>query len=301
LGRLRWINALLLGFTLCLSVVVEYANAVLAVIVTLYVIASLRGNLFHGEHWKRALIAFGVGVAIPASFMLWYNTVNFGSPLAYSYQFYAGRNEWSRSLATTFDTPLLYGLQGMLFGGKPYVAGAGLANQGLFVLMPVTLLGLIGLIPFIRRNWREALILLGLVVFYLILSAKNHNFSAGTSDGRYMVPYLAFWFVPVAFGLQAIDEVEQPILHTVLLLVGYGLIVTSVYGALLNIAMSYNYTFEFSQLTDPPATIANWVTLLGAVFVNIGNLSLLWLVEGVLAAFAVIVAWLCDRIAPPAL
>lgn len=299
-GRLRPFDALLLGFVLCLSVVVEYASAVLAVAIALYVVVCLRGDLFRGERWARGLIAFGVGAAIPAIFMLWYNAVNFGSPLAYSYQFYAGRNEWSRSLATTFDTPLLYGLRGMLFGGEPYVAGAGLANQGLFVLMPVTLLGLVGIVPTFRRNWREAALLMGLIAFYLVLSAKNHNFSAGTSDGRYMVPYLAYWFVPVAFALQGIDGVKQPVLRSLLLFVAYGLIVTSVYGALLNIAMSYNYQFEFSQLSDPPATLHNWRTLLGAVFVNVGNLPLLWLVEGVLAVFGMAASWLYDRMTPPA-
>jgi hypothetical protein len=266
----------LLGLMLGLGIVVEYSNAVLAAFIVLYLAAALRTKLVTWEGWGLAAALFAAGLAVPMAFLLYYNTVNFGGPLVTSYQ-YAINYPWAASFDTTFDVPLSHGMPGMLWYGVDLREQE---NQGLFLLMPVTLIGLAGMWAYIKRWRHEAILVIGVFLAYLLLFAKHHTFSGFTFDGRYLMPFLALWFVPVGFALDALDRKEEPVGKAALLLIAYGLIFLSARNMLAHIAFSYNYHLDPGLVKRRAATPENWGYILGNIFVNWQNLPLLWLVEG---------------------
>ena len=69
-----------------------------------------------------------------------------------------------------------------------------------------------------------------------------------------------------------------------LYLLFYGLLFLSPRNIFLHIGFSYNYHLDLCQLSAPIASPANWIYLAGQVLRNAGNLPLLWLVEGGVAA-----------------
>ena len=276
-GRLRAGAALLLGLVLGLSVVVEYSSAIFAALVGLYLAVRFNRSLLHGPRRGLALIAGGVGASLPLGFLLWYNTLNFGGPFTTSYHF-AVNYPWAASFATTFDVPLRQGLPAMLWYGFDAL---GEENQGLFLLMPVTLVALAGVWPYLRGRWREALPVLGLFLGYLLLFSKHHTFSGFTADGRYMVPFLGLWFVPLGYALARLDRIDHPVWKTALLFAFYGLLFLSVRNMMAHIAFSYNYHLDPGLVARRAATPANWAYILGSIFVNWRNVPLLWLVEGI--------------------
>ncbi len=304
--RLHWPDALLLGFVLGFSVVVEYSNALFAVIVGLYVALRLNRALFRGSHAWHSIVALGLGGALPLAFLMAYNTANFGGPFTPSYHFSVGF-AWATSFATTFDVPLSQGLPGMLWYGRD---AYDLINQGMFLLMPATLIGLAGLWPFVKKNWREAALILGTFAVFLLLFSKHHTFSTGTADGRYLVPFLALWLVPAGFALDGLHRLERPIMQSTLLFAAYGLIFVSIRNALWQIGLSFNYHFdpgqmvllEKGQFMPLGASPQGWAHLFNSVFVNVPNLPLLWIVEAaglLLASGAIRLLAISPRLRPP--
>jgi len=278
-GQLRPLTGLLLGLALGFSVVVEYSNALFAGLVLAYVAWSL---LWVKEDKPVADAGWGgiallvAGMGLPVAFLLFYNTVNFGGPLTTSYQ-YAINYPWAASFGTTFDVPWRQGLPGMLWYG---VDARGEENQGLFLLMPVMLIGLFGVWAYAKRWGREAVLVLGLFGVYLLLFARHHTFSGFTADGRYLAPFLALWFVPVGFTLAELHSIKDSAGKAVLMLIAYGLLFLSVRNMLAHIAFSYNYHLDPGLVARRAATPANWRYILGNIFVNWQNLPLLWFVEG---------------------
>jgi 4-amino-4-deoxy-L-arabinose transferase-like glycosyltransferase len=276
-GELRWGTGLLLGLALGLAALVDYSSAVFVVIVGVYLFASLRRALFSGEHWWIGVLLLAGGALIPIGLLLGYNAANFGGPFATSYR-YAINYPWASSLTTTFDVPFRQGLPGMLWYGQDAL---GEENQGLFLLMPVALLGLAGVGRYFKRARGESIFVVGLFAAALLIFARHHTFSGFTADGRYLMPFLGLWFVPVGFALEWIEAIKAPAWKTAALFVAYGLLFLSVRNMLAHIAFSYNYHLDPGLVARRASTPANWAYMLGSVFVNWQNIPLLWLVEGI--------------------
>lgn len=284
----HWTLPLAIGFVLGYSVLVEYSNGIVVVAVILYLLITLRSLKL-----KRPLlyaILFLIGGLVPASFLAYYNAVNFGSPFTLSYA-YAVKYHWAGEFGTTFNFPLGQGLRAMLFWG----AGGGWCdptcyNQGLFLLSPVLLLSLPGLVPFFRTSRREFIFTMGLFLITLGLFSKHKTFHGFTGDGRYLVPFIGLWCIPLGFTVdRLLDGTKQPAWRAIAYPISYGLFFVSLCNAFLHIGHSYNYYLDLGQLDPLVASPANWRYLSGQVFRNAGNLPILWSLEAGGALVAILI------------
>jgi hypothetical protein len=280
----HWAVVLSLGFLAGCATVVEYSNALLAAAVALYLIFTAQPRLHRG--WMRSLTLFIAGGFLPAAFLTYYNTVNFGSPVALSYD-YAVNYPWAGHFFETFSFPLVRGLRGMLIWGE----GGGWCNptcynQGLLLLSPVLLLSVLGVGSFIRRARRASILTLGLFLTYLVLFAKHRTFHGFTADGRYLTPFLALWCLPLAFFLDNVRAWSgRPVWRALTHLALYG----SFFLSLRNIFLS--------QLDTIVVRPANWTYLLSQVFPNTRNLPLLWALDAFPVLAALGASWVVSH--PP--
>lgn len=284
-----WPGYLYLGLVLGFSVLVEYSNGLLVVMVGLFVLAGIRPLTL-----RRILTTvgpFALGGLIPALFLAYYNNANFGSPLTLSYA-YAVNYPWAGNFSSTFSWPLLPGLQALLVWGE----GGGWCNptcfnQGIFLLSPIMLLALPGFWLYFRRASRPFWLTTTIFLVYLLLFARHFTAHGFTGDGRYLVPFLSLLAVPLAY---AVDDLLRPSQHplrlAVFAFIAYGLFFLSLRNMLLHIGFSYNYHLDLSQLGPIIASPQNWRYLVGVIFPNRGNLPLLWLLQTVLGI--VIFLWL---------
>jgi hypothetical protein len=300
--QLHWPTALLLGFTLGYSVVVEYSNAILLVVILVYVGLGLRSSLFQGERWGAGLLALGMGIAAPIAFLMWYNIINFGGPFTTSYAYLGNPAYWRlRQFSTTFAGPLENGLAGLLWYGFD---AAHVDNQGIFLLMPVTLIAIPGLWFYFRRHRSEAALVLILFVVYLLFFSKHIIFSDGTRDGRYLVPFLSLLFIPLGFALERLQQLEtDSVLKTVAMFVIYGLLFLSIRNVVWHIGLSYSYTLDPGAMERTASTPSNWRYVFDSIFINWRNVPLLWMVEtiGATAIFGAtrVVRYMTARHASP--
>lgn len=292
--RTGWPGALLLGLVLGYAVLVEYSNALLVLIVLGYLFWQRRLDSL-----KDLLTLFGpllLGGLLSALFLGFYNNVNFGSPLRLSYA-YAANYPWASSFATTFNFPIIQGLQGLLVGG----AGDGWCdgtcyNQGVLLLSPVLLLALGGWPLYYEKARKECILTTGVFLVYLLLFAKHRTFHGFTADGRYLVPFLSLAVIPLGFAFAWLLTLRRhPVWQAVLLLVTYGLFFLSLRNVFLHIGFSYNYNLDLAQLSPMIAGMSSWRYLAGQVLVNVANLPYLWLLEAMLLAL-LLALWRLRRI-----
>jgi len=275
----HWSLPFALGLLAGCSVLVEYSNAILVAAAALYLVLAVEAPSSRGQLVKAGL--FVAGGLLPAGFLAFYNTVNFGGPLRLSYD-YAINYPWAGDLQETFSFPLVQGLRAMLIWGE----GGGWCdptcyNQGLFLLSPVLLLSVLGVGLYVRRARSESILTLGLFLTYLLLFAKHRTFHGFTADGRYLVPFLALWCIPLAFYVdEVVAWVDHPVRQALAYLILYGAFFLSVRNIFLHIGFSYNYQLDLSQLSPMVVQPGNWSYLLGQVFRNMKNLPLLWLSDG---------------------
>jgi hypothetical protein len=257
-----------------MSVLTEYSNFLLVLILVFYLLLNSRSS-----ERRILLVSFGaliLGGLVSALFLAFYNSTNFGSPLRLSYS-YAVNYPWAGSFATTFNFPLVAGLKGLLIGGT----GDGwcdgpCANQGLFLLSPILLLALPGWFFYYRAARRECLLTAVLFLTYLLLFARHRTFHGFTADGRYLMPFLGLLAIPLAFTLQRLyDWRAQPALRAILFFIVLGLFAVSARNIFVHIGTSYNYQLDPTLLGTPDSAFQ----ALGQVFRNTANLALLWLFE----------------------
>ncbi len=277
-GRGRPITYAFLGFVLGFSVLTEYSNALLILILLAYLYLTARP-----QTWRGLLTCFGVlilGGLLSALFLTFYNYTNFGSPLRLSYT-YAVNYPWAGSFATTFNFSLAQGLKGLLLGGT----GEGWCdgpcpNQGLFRLSPILLLALPGWYLFYREARREALFTALLFLGYLFLFARHRTFHGFTADGRYLTPFLGLLAIPMAYFVEWLFALRsRPFLRGALLLVVLALFLLSMGNVFLHIGASYNYDLDQQLLATLWAAPGGRSAIVGEVFRNAGNLPTLWLLE----------------------
>ncbi len=269
-----------LGFTLGFSVLVEYSNALLVVILGLYLLGELRPLTLN--HLTHTLLPFTLGGLLPALFLAYYNTVNFGSPLTLSYA-YAINYPWAAEFRTTFNYPILDGLRALIiFGTGDGWCDPVCYNQGFLLLSPILALAIPGLYLYARQSWRLFLLTTAVFLTYLLLFAAHRTSHGFTADGRYLAPFLSLLILSLAYTLTWLQQqqTKYPLGHTLLTLFTYALFVLSAHNIFLHIGRSYNYNLDLTQLNDLIASPQNWQVMITAVFPNIGNLPFLWLLEG---------------------
>jgi hypothetical protein len=125
---------------------------------------------------KRSLVRMVPPVIASVAFLLWYNEIRFGSLLVFGY----GPND-------RYDTPLLHGLNGLLFS----------PGGGLFIYNPLTALGIVGVAliffgPKVERDRAFGLLVLLLIVPRTLFFAKWHYWWGGSIWGpRFLLPVVA--------------------------------------------------------------------------------------------------------------
>lgn len=163
-----------------LAVVTEYTTGIVVV---------LLGALVVHRHGAR-IIAYIAGGLPAAAALALYNTVAWGSPTAFSYDFSA-----------TFADFHNRGLFGIRIPDPGLTLQVLVGERGLWTLTPVVLVGVLGLIMLARsRRTREPGVF-GLIVFAAFVAVQGGWFSvtAGASPGpRYVVAGLPFVAVGVA-------------------------------------------------------------------------------------------------------
>jgi 4-amino-4-deoxy-L-arabinose transferase-like glycosyltransferase len=279
----------LLGLLLGFSVLTEYSNGLLVIILLGYVLIGRK----HKE-WRRiasSLAILAAGGLVSVLFLAIYNNVNFGSPLKLSYS-YAINYPWASSFVTTFNYPLGAGLKGLLIGGTGdgWCGGPPCPNKGLFYLSPVLLLAIPGWYCYYRTARRECLLTVVLFFAYLILFARHRTYHGFTADGRYLTPFLGLLAIPLAYTLQwIINLASRPLVRVLLLAAAFCLFFLSLGNMFLHIGGSYNYHLDPRLLDGLLSTPQNIYPLLSQVFLNTANLPLLWLTE-IALIFLIVVA-----------
>ncbi len=280
-----------LGLLLGVSVLMEYTNIVFVALAGLYWLWQTfsPSPLLPRSQAKEKIVRlffFLFGGLLPALFLMWYNTVNFGGPLKLS-TFNADTTRWPQNLSflADFATPIWIGLPAMLFYGSD--------NQGLFWLAPVSLLGLVGLRELWQFSRREFALIVGGFAVMLLLFSTSTTFNPFTNDGRYLTPFLGLWFVAVGFGISWVQSRIQSAPTNFLIsffppLIIYGLLLLSIRNQIMHIAFSWGHDLNLAGLRPWAAVPENIAVLWQTVFPNTLNLPLWW---GVLA-----VGWLGWRL-----
>lgn len=273
--------AFALGFLVGCAPLIEYTNVPLSVALGSAWLLGLRPITqwlrppAHRPAMLASPLAFALGGLIPIAFLLIYNTLNFGSPFELS-TFNVDTTRWPQNegMAADFATPLWAGLTGLLFYGAE--------NQGLFLLMPVTLISLLGLWSFIRFSPRRAALILGVFLMMLVIFAKSTTFNAATNDGRYLTPFIGLWLIPLAFWIDdryLSDRGDTSYLLRSLLLAA--LLFLSIRNQMVHIVFSWNYDLDPARLNRMSVSPENVSYFLRTLLPNAANLPLLWLGEGI--------------------
>jgi hypothetical protein len=177
-----------------LAVFTDLPLAVVAACLSVYVVANrLR---------PRRAALYGAGLLAGLAPLVAYNAWAFGSPL---------RNGYSNAVAELGETGHdVIGANDQGFFGLTHPRAGVLVDllfseRGLFVLMPVTLVAVGGLVLLARRGRRrEALFIGGLAAAILLYNASYYlPFGGGSPGPRFLVPLLPFLALPLAAALRS--------------------------------------------------------------------------------------------------
>lgn len=181
---------ILAGLCAGMAAVTNYIAAVAVIFLGLYALLAT------APRWNwRSAIFFSLGVVPPFVLICWYNWVCFGSPF---------------KLSNDFQNPLFSdpkGALGMFALPNPYVAALLVASpfRGIFFFAPVLIMGLAGIVVWLREKSlvAEARLCLAVFAFFFLVNASFNGYHAGFSAGpRYLVPGIPFLALPlvVAFA-----------------------------------------------------------------------------------------------------
>jgi hypothetical protein len=130
---------------------------------------------------RRGFVLAAIPVALSMVLLAWYDVLRFGTPLPQ----YSG---------TTFSTPLLTGLTGLLVS----------PGKGLFVYAPVLLLGIVGMVPLFRRDRGVFVLIAVLAAVRPLFYAKWAIWHGGVGWGpRFLLPLCVLLIVPAAEAVRA--------------------------------------------------------------------------------------------------
>jgi hypothetical protein len=158
----------------------EYQAAIAVAIVFVYLVARTRS--------ARAAALYAAGAAPFVAGIAAYNAEAFGSPLHFSYRYVTATFQQQHTGFFGLSVPSLHSLAHTLFG-----------KRGLFVVSPVLMLALAGLVLLWRRGLRaEAATAGAIVVAFVLVAAGYFDPYGGLSPGpRFFGPALPF----LALGL----------------------------------------------------------------------------------------------------
>ena len=172
--ELRGRDALMAGVMLGLAVAVRVTNAAL---VPFYALYGFIGTV-RDARARRGLIWFGASLAVIALTIAYYNWARYGNPISTGYR-----------ADETFDTPLLFGLYGLLFS----------PGKGLFVIAPFFAALFFSSILLFKRAKPETLLIAVITTFYVVLFSMWYYWWGGTNWGpRFLVPILPFLVLLIA-------------------------------------------------------------------------------------------------------
>jgi hypothetical protein len=176
-GSRAWLGA---GAAAGAAFAFEYQAAIAAALVFCYLAARTRSG--------RAAVLYAAGAAPFVAGLAVYNAEAFGSPLHFSYRYESATFEQQHTGFFGLSVPSFHSLAHTLFG-----------KRGLFVVSPVLLLAVAGLVLLWRRGLRaEAATAGAIVVAFVLLAAGYFDPYGGLSPGpRYFAPALPF----LALGL----------------------------------------------------------------------------------------------------
>jgi len=176
-GPRAWLAA---GAAAGAAFVFEYQAATAAAIVFVYLVTRTRS--------ARAAALYAAGAAPLVAALAVYNAEAFGSPLHFSYRYESATFQQQHTGFFGLSVPSLHSLAHTLLG-----------KRGLFVVSPVLVLAVVGLVLLWRRGLRaEAAAAGAIVVAFVVLAAGYFDPYGGLSPGpRYFAPALPF----LALGL----------------------------------------------------------------------------------------------------
>ncbi len=292
---IHWTKPLFLGIVLGYAVLVEYSNALLVLILIVFIL---------WQQWPfsigKLVALFGpliAGGLLAAVFLSFYNSANFGSPFRLSYA-YAINYPWAGSFLTTFNYPLAEGLKALLYWGSGDGWCDGTCfNQGVFLLSPLLLVAIPGWMPYWRKARAACVLTTVVFLVYLMLFAQHRTSHGFTADGRYLMPFLGLLAIPLGFAYQSLFSLRRrPVWQALLLFLSYGLFFISMRNQVYHIGFSYNYDLDLSLLDPMIANPNNWQYIAKQIFRNTANLPYLWLLEAALLLLALFCWWLYSKI-----
>jgi hypothetical protein len=172
----------------------------------------------------RNLAAITVPVLVSLVFLAWYNALRFHSVLVFGYN------------GQGFHVPIGRGLEGMLFS----------PGKSLFVFNPIALLGLVGLVLFLRRDRPVGVLFLLLIVPRIIFFAKWDAWDGGVSWGpRFLDPVVALFVISAVEVLVASRNVRP---WGVLARLAFGVLALASLGVcFLSVRVPYEQWFNTLQ------------------------------------------------------
>jgi len=226
---LRHSDVCMSGFLAMLAVALDYKNAISAIWLFLYVPLFFRA-------W-RPCVAFGLGALPPLAAMLAYNGHVFGHPLYTPAKFEMANNKLEESLQ-----PGVIPLQGALdFDLGKFVNLLVGPHTGFFVYLPVTLLALVGIVPYLRNKPAAArgvlLVTAGIFLSNVLLSASLSSYWHAGGDKtyygpsvRYLLPAVPFVMIFVAFAVQRVKPVIALAFVAVSVAINWIFVLSASYG-----------------------------------------------------------------------
>ena len=200
-----------------------FSEPLLALLLALALLATLRAVAGGVRQWFLAGCALGFGLLVKPTFV-----VVVPAFLGYAAWTQRGSARWKALGATLapilvgclatgwynsmrFGTPLATGYPGGLFDYRPWVGFYGLLlspGKGLLWHCPLVVLGIAGWVPLAKRRPRAAALIVGAVCLFLGVHTFSTTWHGGSGWGpRYIVPIVPLLVLPLAEWL---DEVNAP-------------------------------------------------------------------------------------------
>lgn len=186
--KLTYMNSILIGSVMGLSILTEYFNIVYLLPLFLYSLTNFRIIFDVRRPLAKIIVAFAC-FSIPVLILLLYQWKIFDDPFKTTYSqhyFYI----WARTFKGFFSGNFWLGLTGQLFSQL---------RNGIFFLSPIVLLSFIGWARFFKKLPKEGLLFLALFTVPIFIMSFAYDWNGGGFDTRYIMVAISFLFLPLSF------------------------------------------------------------------------------------------------------